>query len=58
MGFGGVTEPPPEAVPREYWEIWYAACRLLEENADLIALAKDSDNGDDECENTGYGAGA
>jgi hypothetical protein len=56
-----MTEPPPEVVPREYWEIWHAACKLLEENADLIALAKDSDpsdNGGDECENTGYGAGA
>jgi hypothetical protein len=59
-----MTEPPPEVVPREYWEIWYAACRLLEENAGLAILtghsdfAKDSDNSDDECENTGYGAGA
>jgi hypothetical protein len=54
----GMTDPPPEVVAREYWEIWYAACRLLEENADLIGLAKDSDTSDDECENTGYGAGA
>jgi hypothetical protein len=53
-----MTALPPEAVPREYWELWRQACKLLEENADLIALAKDSDNGDDECENTGYGAGA
>ena len=53
-----MSEPPPEVVPREYWEIWYAACRLLEENAGLTILAKVSDNSDDECENTGYGAGA
>jgi hypothetical protein len=26
-------EPPPEVVPREYWEIWYTACKLLEDNA-------------------------
>lgn len=57
----GVTDPPPEVVPPRYWEIWYEACKLLEENADLTILAKDSDpsdNGDDGCENTDHGAGA
>jgi hypothetical protein len=56
-----VSEPPPEVVPREYWEIWYEACKLLEENAGLTILANStdpSDNSDDECENTDHGAGA
>jgi hypothetical protein len=52
------NEPPPAVVPREYWEIWRAACKLLEENAGLTVLDKVSDNGDDECENNSYGAGA
>ena len=56
-----MTEPPPDVVAPEHRWIWCAACKLLEENADLTIFAKDSDpsdNGGDECENTGYGAGA
>jgi len=54
------NEPPPEVVPPQYWEIWYAACKLLEENASeaLTILAFVSDNGDDGCENIDHGAGA
>ena len=58
-----MTEPPPAVVPREYWEIWYAACRLLEENADLIALGDSSEedggvtthNSGAECPSKGLG---
>jgi hypothetical protein len=58
---GGVTDPPPDVVAPEHRWIWYAACKLLEDNAGLTILSKStdpSDNSDDECENTGYGAGA
>jgi hypothetical protein len=56
-----VTDPPPAVVAPEHRWIWYAACKLLEENADLIGLAVDSDasdNGGDGCENIDHGAGA
>jgi hypothetical protein len=51
------NEPPPHVVARDHREIWYAACRLLEENAgtaltDLADSTDPSDNGDDECENS------
>lgn len=48
------NEPPPDVakLAPEHREIWYAACRLLEENADLIALAVDSDIGDDGWQNS------
>jgi hypothetical protein len=53
-----MTDPPPDVVAPEHRWIWYAACKLLEDNAGLTILAVDSDNSDDGCENTDHGAGA
>jgi hypothetical protein len=56
-----VTDPPPDVVAPEHRWIWYEACKLLEDNAGLTILSNStdpSDNSDDGCENTGYGAGA
>ena len=47
-----MTEPPPEVVPPQYWEIWYAACRLLEQNAGLTILSKYAEIGEDKCDNS------
>jgi hypothetical protein len=52
-----MTEPPPDVVAPEYREIWYAACRLLEENAGLTILADHSDISDDGWQNSEHGAG-
>ena len=43
-----MTEPPPDVVAPEHRWIWYAACRLLEQNASVAftILAIDGDPSD------------